>query len=157
MKTIDANKSIFNKEIIGYREFRNNISNIFDLVTNSFKVVFSGNVKKINDTKTAAIISTTMLNQILSAYKFTTNINYDDKAKQWEVAIDEIGVYSCNTNKEETIKELLDLVVDVAEDYFDNADINARIPEMRKKYPYFLRIIQCQDRDELMKVLNLAD
>lgn len=156
MTKLGSDKNLFGKEIIGYRELRENISHVFESVTNNYKVVFSGNAKKVNNGKTAAIISTNMLNEILTAYKFDTTINFDDKTGQWAVAIDEIGIYNNGFGKEETVNEIVDQVVAATEDYFENADLNARIPEMKKMYPYFLRISQCQGRDELIEVLGLA-
>lgn len=156
MNAMEVKSSLFDRNIVGYRELRNKISEVFDSVTSKFNVVISGNVKKNYETSTAAIISTTILHDILSVYKFNTEVGKDGETGQYEAIQNEIRVYGCGDTREEAIDQLIDMVIDSTEDYFENAEVYARIPEMRKKYPYYLRINQCQDKEELLKVLNLS-
>lgn len=141
--------------VIGYRELRNNISEVIENVISDYKVVISGNVKK-NNKKTAAIISTQILGDILSVYKFNPEINFDNSTNQFEVILREINLYGYGDTKDEAIEMTTDMAIDLTEDYFDNADMYARIPSERSKYPYFLRIRNCSERDEVKKVLGLA-
>lgn len=156
MNVAEASSGLFEKDIIGFRELRSKISEVIDNVTTKFNVVISGNVKKSYDTNTVAIISTKILNDILSAYRFNTEVKKDEATGQFEAIQNEIRVYGCGDTKEEAIDQLIDLVVDSTDDYFENVEVYARIPEMRAKYPYFLRINQCRDKEELLKVLNLS-
>lgn len=140
--------------ILGTRELRNTISEVIDSVTNDYKVVISGNVKK-SSSKTAAIISTQILKDIMSIYRFNPIINFDEETNQYEVILEEINIYGCGDTKEDAIEMVIDMVIDVTEDYFENSELNARIPTEKAKYPYLLRIMNCSDRTEVKEVLGL--
>lgn len=140
--------------ILGTRELRNTISEVIDSVTNDYKVVISGNAKK-NSSKTAAIISTQILKDIMSIYRFNPIINFDEATNQYEVILEEINIYGCGDTKEDAIEMVIDMVIDVTKDYFENSELNARIPTEKAKYPYFLRIMNCSDRTEVKEVLGL--
>ena len=154
MAAITQNRSLFHSNIIGFKELRNNISEVIDGVVTGYNVVISGNVKK-NSTKTAAIISTKILDEILDIYRFNPVINFDAETNQFEAILNEINIYGCGDTKEEAIEITTDMVIDVTEDYFENAEMYARIPDQKAKYPYFLRVRSCSSRDEVKKVLGL--
>lgn len=154
MKTIHADRSLFNN-VIGSRELRSKISEVIENVITGYNVVISGNIKK-NSTKTAAIISTKILEDILNVYRFNPIINFDDETTQYEVILNEISVYAYGDTREEAIDMAIDIAIDITEDYFNNAEMYARIPGEKAKYPYFLRIRSCNDIDEVKKVLGLV-
>lgn len=154
MKTIQADRSLFNN-VIGSRELRSKISEVIENVITGYNVVISGNIKK-NSTKTAAIISTKILEDILNVYRYNPIINFDDETTQYEVILNEISVYAYGDTREEAIDMAIDIAIDITEDYFNNAEMYARIPGEKAKYPYFLRIRSCNDIDEVKKVLGLV-
>ena len=157
MHTIDIIKeSLFENEIIGYRELRNNISAVIDSVTTRYNVVISGNIKKNNDKKTAAIISTNVLNDILKIYRFNTEVKKDDETGLYEAVQKEIRVYGSGETEIEALNQLVDMVIDSTTEYLENIDMYARMPDMKELYPYYLRISQCRDKEELLKVLSLS-
>jgi hypothetical protein len=156
MNNAGVNNSLFENDIIGFRDLRNRISEVIDSVTTNFNVVISGNIKKNHAKNTASIISTTILKDILEIYEFNTKVSKDEVTGQHETIQKEIGIYGCGDTKEEAINALVDLVIDSTDEYFENVDMYARIPEMKQKYPYYLRLRQCQDKEELLKVLNLS-
>jgi len=155
MGAIMQNRSLFNNNIVGFKELRSNISEVIDDVVTGYNVVISGNVKK-NSTKTAAIISTKILDEILDIYRFNPVINFDAETNQFEAILNEINIYGCGDTKEEAIEIATDMVIDITEDYFENAEMYARIPDQKAKYPYFLRVRNCSSRDEVKKVLGLV-
>lgn len=145
-----------NQGVIGFSDLRKNISEVIENVMKNFLVVESGHGKK-NNTNTVSIIATDLLEQILSGYKFTPIISYDEETKQFEAIVDEINVYGCGDSKEDAIKMVLSLAISSTKDYFSNLELYMRIPEYKAKYPYYLRISKCKTLDDLEKVLNLAE
>ena len=144
-----------NNNVLGFCELRNNLSEVMDRVLNNYEVVLSGRLKK-NSSNTAAIMSSEALKDILQAYRFNPEINLDETTSQYEVILKEINIYSCGDTEEEAINALLEMVEDSTSDFFENSALYMRIPDMRSKFPYFLRIYQCKDTVEIMKVLNLS-
>ncbi len=142
-------------DIVGFRELRNNISLVMDNVMNDYQVVLSGNVKK-SRSGSATIISSDILNEILSVYKFEPVVSYDKGTRQYEIMIDKIGIYGTGASKDEAISNTVDMVVDIADDYFKNVGIYARIPGEKEKYPYFLRIKNCRNKDDVIRILDLV-
>lgn len=145
---------LFENKKIGFKKLRTNVSDILNDVINNNNVIFSENAKK-NNADTAVIISKTVLENILSVYTFNPISKYDDKTSQYEVIIDELNIYACGDTKEDAVEMLLDLVIDSTNEYFENTDLYFKLPEQKAKYPYFLLIKQCRDREHLKNVLNL--
>lgn len=140
--------------VIGLKELRDNISNVFESVVKNYQDVVVGNAKKGGET--VSIIATGLLTELLEPYKFNTIIQYDEATNQYEVIIDEINAAGSGETKEEAIEITLDNVLALAEDYFEDIELYMRIDTQRKYYPYFMKIKHCKDREELAKVLNLT-
>lgn len=157
MKALEASdaETLFQNKIIGTRELRANISEVVDRVINKFEIIVSGNVKK-NNKDTAVIMASKALEDILAAYKFNPVIHLDEHTGLWEVLFEEIKLYGIGDTQEEAMEIILDMVIDSTEEYFEKTDLYMRIPELRAQMPYFLKIKQCQDREELKKVLSLV-
>lgn len=147
--------NLFEKEVIGLRDLRSNISEIIGRAINSFEEIISGNAKKGGAVATASIISTALLDDILTAYKFNPVISFDEATNQHEIRLDEINVYGSGETKEAALQELIELVIDSTQDYFTDKELYMRIPEMKEKFPYFLRIKHCSSIEDLLGVLNL--
>jgi hypothetical protein len=149
-----AEKNLIEKHIIGTRDLRANLSNLIEKVLNNGTEVIAGHAKK-NDKKTVSIIATSMLDSILETYKFNPIVTFDEKTGQYLVGLDEIKVYTVADEKEYAVNDLIDLIIDTTEDYFENSDLYTRMPDYKSMYPYFLRIHHCNTRDELREMLNL--
>ncbi len=143
----------FAHETVGLKELRQNISEFFHFTVYNFKEIIIGNAKKGG--KTATIISTDILNEILESFKFNTTISFDDATKQFEVLIPEISANGCGDTKEEAIAMAIDNVLDLMDDYYENIELYERIENMKKQHPYFIRIRNCNSKEDLSKVLNL--
>ncbi|MDD5603027.1 MAG: hypothetical protein PHG48_02950 [Eubacteriales bacterium] len=142
-------------EIIGFKELRDNISLVMENVMGDYQVVLSENAKK-NRSGSVSIISSEILNYILSVYKFESLLSYDQKTGQYEVIIDKIGIYGSGATKDEAIDNAAEMALDIADDYFRNSGLYVRLPGEREKYPYFLRIKNCRDMEEVKKILELV-
>lgn len=75
---------------------------------------------------------------------FNPVINFDDATNQYEVRIDEINIYGCGDTKENAIDMVVDMVIDVTEDYSGNDN------------PYFLKLKGCNDREKVKEILGLS-
>lgn len=147
-------ENIGGMKIIGLKDFRNNVSDIIFKVINNFKVVLTGNAKKGGPT--VSIISTDLLEYILEKYEFNPEITYDEETKQHEIRLKEINAFGSGDTKEEAIKIVLDNVMALTEDFFEDIELYMRMDPQKKQYPYFMRISHCKTESELLKVLNLV-
>lgn len=147
-------ENIGGMKIIGLKDFRNNVSDIIFKVINNFQVVLTGNVKKGGPT--VSIISTDLLKDILEKYEFNPEITYDEETKQHEIRLKEINAFGSGDTKEEAIKIVLDNVIALTEDFFEDIELYMRMDPQKKLYPYFMRISHCKTESELLKVLNLV-
>ena len=147
-------ENIGGMKIIGLKDFRNNVSDIVFKVINNFQVVLTGNVKKGGPT--VSIISTDLLEDILEKYEFNPEITYDEETKQHEIHLKEINAFGSGDTKEEAIKIVLDNVIALTEDFFEDIELYMRMDPQKKQYPYFMRISHCKNESELLKVLNLV-
>ncbi|HPL99885.1 MAG TPA: hypothetical protein PLS45_08370 [Bacillota bacterium] len=147
-------ENIGGMKIIGLKDFRNNVSDIIFKVINNFQVVLTGNVKKGGPT--VSIISTDLLEDILEKYEFNPEITYDEETKQHEISLKEINAFGSGDTKEEAIKIVLDNVMALTEDFFEDIELYMRMDPQKKQYPYFMRISHCKTESELLKVLNLV-
>ena len=147
-------ENIGGMKIIGLKDFRNNVSDIIFKVINNFQVVLTGNVKKGGPT--VSIISTDLLKDILEKYEFNPEITYDGETKQHEICLKEINAFGSGDTKEEAIRIILDNVMTLTEDFFEDIELYMRMDPQKKQYPYFMRISHCKNESELLKVLNLV-
>lgn len=141
-------------KIIGLKDLRNNISDIIFKVINNFQVVLTGNVKKGGPT--VSIISTDLLEDILEKYEFNPEITFDEETKQHEICLKEINAFGSGDTKEEATRIILDNIMALTEDFFEDIELYMRIDLPKKQYPYFMRISHCKTESELLEVLNLV-
>lgn len=152
-KMIHVSNELFSRDVIGVAELRRNLSNVMDNAIDRFQEVIAGNIKKGG--KTAIILSTELLDILLDYYQFSPLINYDDFTQQYEVIVPEIGAFGSGITKQEAINILLDNVVSLTEDYFDDIELYIRIEKYKKQYPYYLKLKSCVEKEQLLKVLGL--
>lgn len=147
-------ENIGGMKIIGLKDLRNNISDIIFKVINNFQVVLTGNVKKGGPT--VSIISTDLLEDILEKYEFNPEITFDKETKQHEICLKEINAFGSGDTKEEATRIILDNIMALTEDFFEDIELYMRIDPPKKQYPYFMRISHCKTESELLEVLNLV-
>ncbi len=153
MSMIFREEKIFDREVVGLKDLRINLSELVAKAINGFEEIISGNAKVGG--KTASIIATNVLDDILEVYRFNPVFSYDEETKQHEIKLEEISVYASGDTQEEALKVLVDLVIDNTIEFLENKELYMRIPEMKKKFPYFLRLYHCNSLEELIGVLNL--
>lgn len=116
------------------------------------KEIICQNGKSHNSQK-VSIISTNLLDEILSGYTFHPVIQFCEETKQHEVLLIEINVYSYADTKEKAEEDLLDLIEDYVALYLEDAEKYMKFENYRKHYPYVLRLAHCQDRVDMRRVV----
>jgi hypothetical protein len=152
-RMLKTSNELFNRDIMGITDLRTNLSNVIDNAIERFQEVIAGNVKKGG--KTATIISTELLDILLGYYQFNSVINYDNSTQQYEVIVPEIGVSGFGETEQVAIDILLDNIISLTEDYFDDIELYIRIEKYKKQYPYYLKLKGCTKKEQLLKVLGL--
>jgi hypothetical protein len=142
------------EKVIGARELRRSLADVLDNVINSYQIITTGN--RVRGGKTASIISTDLLEELLNCYKFNPSITFDNSTKQYIVEIKEIEISGIGDTQEEAIDIAADSVEMMTENFFEEAETYMRFGKYRKMYPYFLKVTYAQNREQLLEVLNLA-
>lgn len=153
--TVSTNDKLFASEVVGMRSLRNNLSECISKAINNFQEVLTAN-NAVKGGKTVSIISTDLLRIMLdSCCKFNTKITFDDVTKQYAASVEELDADGQGKTKEEAIDVLLDNIIALTEDYFENVELYLRIENSKKMLPYYERIRHCEDKTEMIKVLGL--
>lgn len=144
----------FDKRIIGFTDLRNNLSSIIDKVINQNQEMLSGNVKKSYG-ETVSIIPTKLLDEILDIYEFKPEINYDENTGQYEILVKEIEAEGFGDTLKEAIETLMDNVIALVDDYFEDLNKYIIFDKYKKQYPYYMKLKHCNSEKEMLKVLNI--
>ena len=81
-------------------------------------------------------------------------ISFDEETNQYEIIINEIDVSGCGDTKEEAMEMLLENILDLKDDFFENIELYMKINEMKSKYAFFLKIKNCKTTDELITIFE---
>lgn len=153
--TINTNDKLFTNEIVGMRTLRGNLSECISKAINNFHEIITANAA-VKGSKTASIMSTEMLKIMLdSCIKFNTLIAFDEATNQYVVSVPELDADGQGNTREEAIEVLLDNIITLTEDYFENIELYLRIENSKKMLPYFERIRHCENMDDMSRVLGL--
>lgn len=155
MTTITTSDKLFASEVVGMRALRNNLSDCISKAINNFQEVLTAN-NAVKGSKTVSIISTEMLKVMLdSCCKFNTSITFDDVTEQYVASVEELDADGQGKTREEAVNVLLDNIIVLTEDYFENVELYLRIENSKTMLPYYERIKHCEDRNEMIRVLGL--
>jgi hypothetical protein len=146
-------KNSLNK-IVGTRELRAKLSSFLDSVINNGTEITTGHIKKKNS-ETASILPTQILIAMLKdAYAFNLIIEFDKETQQYSAGIDELKIYTVSDTIENVKADIVDLVIDATDEYFQNIGLYIKIPDYKKMYPYFLLIRHCTSTNEVINLIN---
>jgi len=114
------------------------------------------NAKETSTDETVSIIRTKLLDEWLDhAYTFKPIWELDEENRLWSVTLPEIRIYTDAPTREEATEQVVELVLDYCEDYFNRLDLFTALPDRHGHYPYLRRIIRCKGTSEVKEVLNL--
>lgn len=151
---MEKKNTIFQDSVIGFRELRNNISEVFENVIYNYKIVRSTNKKK-RHSDSAVILAAKLLDGILYAYTLNPVVQRDTQTGLQKITLNEIDVIGSGETKEDAAANLKEAVVSSTVEYFSNIELNMRLDEQKKKLPYYLKIRQCKTLHELEDLLSL--
>lgn len=151
---MDEKNKIFQDTVIGFRELRNNISEVFEGVIHNYQIVRSTNKKK-RHSDSAVILAAKLLDGILYAYTFNPVVQRDTQTGLQKITLNEIDVYGSGVTKDIAATNLLNAVIDSTVEYFNDIDLNMRIDQQKIKLPYYLKIKETHTKDKLMDLLSL--
>lgn len=141
-------------EVVKLKDLDYNFEEIFQTIIDGNGHVIIGYAE--NDEKTATLISTKILRDLLGSYKFDTKVFFDEETNQYESSVSVIDAYGCGDTKGEAIDMLLDNIIDLAQDFYNNLDIYLQTDNTKQQYPYYLRIfLSITNKDDLSKLLDL--
>jgi len=151
---MDKENLFFQDTVIGFRELRNNISEVFENVIYNYEIVESTNKKK-RHSDSAVILAAKLLEGILYAYTFKPVVQRDTQMGLQKITLNEIDVIGSGKTKEDAAANLLEAVKSSTVEYFSNIDLNMRLDEQKKKLPYYLKIRQCKTLQDIEDLLSL--
>ena len=108
---------------------------------------------KSNNTAMVSIISTTVMDDILSVYEFRPEIEFNEKQQIFEGIVDEVRIFTYSDTKEQLIEDMVDMIEMVVEDFMENVDVYVKFDNQRKMYPYILRLSHCKDRNDMKRMV----
>ncbi|MFO7612989.1 MAG: hypothetical protein R6W99_11025 [Clostridia bacterium] len=151
---MNEENELFQESVIGFRELRNNISEVFENVIYNYKIIESSNKKRRNS-DSAVILAAKLLDGILYAYAFNPVVQHDTQTGLQKIVLREIDIYGSGETEEDAAASLLNEVIKATVEYFRDIDLNMRIYQQKIKLPYFLKIKQCKTLRELEDLLSL--
>lgn len=141
-------------EVVNLKDLAYNFEEIFETIIASNRQIIIGYAE--NDEETATLISTKILRDVLDSYKFDTKVFFDEETNQYESSVSVLGAYGCGDTKGEAIDMLLDNIIDLAQDFYNNLNIYLQTNNTKQQYPYYLRIfLSITNKEDLSKLLDL--
>lgn len=135
---------------------RTEFQKLFKQAVLSNREFLTENAKETSSDETVSIIRTKLLDEWIDrVYTFNPVWEWDKDNKLWSVSMSEIRLYTDAPTREEAADQLIDLVLDYCEDYFNRLDLFSALPDRRGHYPYLRRIVRCKDAAGVREVLNL--
>ena len=134
---------------VNFTEARNNFSSLYDQVFNTFKPAII-NRKRLS--KSCFCVLTSKNAFIM----FSLNpevITEDDNSVT--LSLDQLEIYVNGNTLEEAIKILINDLKFYAQDYIQRSQLFLHAPNRRSHFPYVLRILLCNNDEEIRSLLEL--
>ena len=119
--------------------------------TNSKEVICQNG--KSNNAAMISIISTSIIDDILSVYEFKPEIEYNKEKQIYEGVINQIRVFTYSKTKEQLFEDLIDMIEMQVEDFMENVGSYIKFENQRKMYPFILRLSHCKDRTDIKRMV----
>jgi hypothetical protein len=87
--------------------------------------------------------------------KLTPIVNFNQETGQFEILLNEVGIFSSGKTKQEALNKLVDEAKDSAVEYFYNFEMYSGTPKLMEKYPYYLSIGKCKTKNEIISLLDI--
>lgn len=133
-----------------FTEARNQFSNLYDSVYNSFNPA----IVKRKNTEQVALLRLDMLKMLLKDYKFVPEIIQEDDGSI-TLALDVLEIYANNDTLELAMKDLIEDLKLYAQDFSSRSQLFLHAPNRAHHFPYVLKIMLCDNDEEIQAMLEL--
>lgn len=133
-----------------FTEARNQFSTLYDSVFNSFNPA----IVKRKQTEQVAMLRVDLLKMVLEDYNLNPEIIHEDDSSI-TLALDTLEIYTNNSTLDIAIKDLIEEIKIYAQDYLDRSQLFLHAPNRRHHFPYVLRILLCDNDEEIRKLLGI--
>lgn len=132
-----------------FTEARNQFSNLYDSVYNSFNPA----IVKRKNTEQVALLRVDMLKMLLEDYKFAPEIIQEEDGSI-TLAVDALEIYANNATLELATKDLIEDLKIYALDFSSRSQLFLHAPNRAHHFPYVLKIMLCDSDEEIQAMLE---
>jgi len=88
--------------------------------------------------------------------KLTLELEFDPETGEYVSVCPELDLAISGNTRKEAIDNLLEAMIEYAEDYLDRLDIFVRSPNRGSHLPFILLISSCASKEDILELLNIA-
>ncbi|NMA68022.1 MAG: exoribonuclease R [Desulfitobacterium sp.] len=133
-----------------FTDARKQFSALYDSVFNSFNPA----IIKRKNTEEVALLRVDLLQMILEDYKLIPEVLQEDDGSI-TLALDVLEIYVNNSTLELATKDLVEDLKEYAQDYSNRPQLFLHAPNRAHHFPYVLRIMLCENDDEIRTMIGL--
>jgi antitoxin YefM len=135
---------------VNFTEARNNFSSLYDQVFNTFKPAIINRKK----TEQVLLLRADLQKMLLSCFSLNPEVITEDD-NSVTLSLDQLEIYVNGNTLEEAIKILINDLKFYAQDYIQRSQLFLHAPNRRSHFPYVLRILLCNNDEEIRSLLEL--
>ena len=135
---------------VNFTEARNNFSSLYDQVFNTFKPAIINRKK----TEQVLLLRADLQKMLLSCFSLNPEVITEDD-NSVTLSLDQLEIYVNGNTLEEAIKILINDLKFYAQDYIQRSQLFLHAPNRRSHFPYVLRILLCDNDEEIRSLLEL--
>jgi antitoxin YefM len=136
---------------IQFTEARNQLSTIYDTVFNAFNPA----IIKRKQSEEIALIRVDLLKTLLAKFTFQPEVIPEEDGSV-TLALDQLELYANNATLETAVQDLIQDLKIYAEDYIERPQLFLQAPNRKGHFPYILRILLCENDEDLCSLLELV-
>lgn len=129
---------------------RKGFSSLYDEVFNTFKPA----IIKRKKSEEVLVLRVDLQKMLLSHFSLKPEVVSEDD-NSITLALDQLEIYVNDANLEEAIKELITDLKFYAQDYIQRSQLFLHAPNRRGHFPYVLRVLLCENDEEIRNLLEL--
>lgn len=133
-----------------FTEARKEFSNLYDEVYHSYKPV----IIKRKQSEEVMLLRPDLQKMLLSGYSLKPEVLHEEGGSI-TLALDQLEIYVNEDSQEKAIQALITDLKAYAEDYMNRSTLFLNAPNRASHFPYVLRILLCNNDNEIRSLLEL--
>jgi len=133
-----------------FTEARKDFSSLYNEVFNGYKPM----IIKRKQAEEVLVLRTDLQKMLLSSFNLKPEVLHEDDGSV-TLALDNLEIYVNGENLDEAVKELVDDLKNYAQDFIARSQLFLNAPNRRSHFPYVLRILLCENDEEIRGLLEL--